>query len=74
MNLNEKEEGYSWENLETTTLVLPGELLVYYLYRHGLDTKTKHTEAVKDDTYLINRYAKKLNMQKEETINVLKNN
>lgn len=68
------QNSYSWESLETTTLVLPNELLVYYLYKYNLDVKAKKESAIKEDLCLIDYYTKVLQREKEVAVNVFQNN
>lgn len=56
---------YSWELLETTCLVLPQELLVYYIYKYNLDKKAKRDSACLADASLIAHYKNILQKQKE---------
>lgn len=61
---------YSWESLDTTTLILPTELLTYYLYKYGLDTKSKKENLENEDASLISYYRDILNIEKEVSIDV----
>ncbi len=71
MNNPPKNE-YPWENLETTSLVLPNELLTYYLYKHGLDKKAKRDVQIKESEYFIGHYYKNLIGEKEVDTDVFK--
>ena len=51
---------FSWDMLDTETLILPNELLVYYLYKYYIDRMNKKETQEKEDVYNINVYVQKL--------------
>ncbi len=51
---------FSWDILESETLILPNELLVYYLYKYYIDRMNKKEVQEKEDIYNINVYVQKL--------------
>lgn len=51
---------FSWDILDTETLILPNELLVYYLYKYYIDRMNKKEAQEKEDVYNINVYVQKL--------------
>lgn len=51
---------FSWDMLDTETLILPNELLVYYLYKYYIDRMNKKEAQEKEDVYNINVYVQKL--------------
>lgn len=63
---------YPWESLDTFTLMLPEELLTYYLKKYEEDVKDKRESEANKDLILINEYMEKLGLTKEDE-NVLKN-
>ena len=61
---------YSWESLDTTTLILPTELLTYYLYKYEIDMKMKKGNIQNEDANLISYYRNILNIEKEVSLDV----
>ena len=74
MMSNPPDMEYSWDSLETTTLILPMELLTFYLYKYQLDSKSKKEVQSKEDLYFINYYLNILQIKKEVALNVFQIN
>ncbi len=61
----EKKDKFPWEMMDTTTLMLPEELLAYHLYRLNEEKKTKREKGIKDQTALVSSYRAR-EIEKEE--------
>lgn len=72
MKTNEK--SFPWEDLDTTHLLLPTELLAYYLYKHAIDKRAKRDSQRKRDLFKIEEYALKLNIIEKEVEDVFRIN
>lgn len=52
-------QGYRWKDIEVNNIVLPEELLIYYLYKLKIDNSTKRKGLIEEDlSYIKNYYGK----------------
>lgn len=62
----EKKNTYPWETLDTTTLMLPEEIIAYHLYKLKEEERRKRDRGVRENRVIISSYLKRIAKEKEE--------
>lgn len=61
--MEEVKQEYNWKEIEVNDIVLPSELVIYYLYKHKIDMLAKRNVLVNEDISFINNYIDKCGVE-----------
>lgn len=67
MNRDKKEQ-FPWETMDTTTLMVPEEIITYHICRLEEEQSAKREKGIKENRAIVSSYLNKISPKKEDDL------